>query len=491
MKPVIITCCLLVCATVTHAQSVKNIVPNPGFEEYNQCPESYSMVAQVGRHQLCLRDWVAPTKGTTDYFNGCSGNPYFVSVPGNYGGYIPSKEGKAYAGFYVFANGGSVGPDWVYREYIQVQLKNPMKKGRPYCVSFYVRPRIRDVITEQPFFFLSRNVQAYVSKQQVVDTATAYSFGTLPYQPQISATELISDTSGWTRVSGSLIAEGGEEWLTIGNFDDNLHTEPLVLFTPGIINGDGTGNLAYFYIDDVLVYDMNEVLLFPHEEIYKVCDQVLPAPVKAEAGYENYRWSTGATGQVTTVPDTGFYWVEASYEGCAFRDTVQVVAVPPPVVDLGTDIELCEEGKLKTVTLKNIEPLDNYVWSNGFTYDSLTTNRPGKYTLTTRHVCGEISDEIELNGCESTLYIPNVITPESSDENAVFLPRGKNISLQLLEIYDQWGRLVYREEPPAAGWDGKAGGRLVQPGVFIWRIQYLQNDLNKVIEKIGDLTVIR
>jgi len=45
----------------------------------------------------------------------------------------------------------------------------------------------------------------------------------------------ISDTLNWTEISGSFIATGGENFITIGNFKDT-----------SIIHGSG-----YYYIDDV------------------------------------------------------------------------------------------------------------------------------------------------------------------------------------------------------------------------------------------------
>jgi hypothetical protein len=62
----------------------------------------------------------------------------------------------------------------------------------------------------------------------------------------------LSDTANWTLVSGNFIANGGEQYLTIGNFlpDSLSNIIPLdsVCSQP---NGFGCG--VYFYIDDVSV----------------------------------------------------------------------------------------------------------------------------------------------------------------------------------------------------------------------------------------------
>jgi hypothetical protein len=65
--------------------------------------------------------------------------------------------------------------------------------------------------------------------------------------PQIQNSTFISDTMNWVKVSGSFIANGGEKFLTIGNFQPDSLTDTLVV----INNPINYFNAAYYYIDDV------------------------------------------------------------------------------------------------------------------------------------------------------------------------------------------------------------------------------------------------
>jgi hypothetical protein len=56
---------------------------------------------------------------------------------------------------------------------------------------------------------------------------------------------VIQDTLNWVKVSGCYLAQGGEEYLTIGNFFDNANTQ--------ITAGNGS---SYYYVDDVLVEEI-------------------------------------------------------------------------------------------------------------------------------------------------------------------------------------------------------------------------------------------
>ena len=62
---------------------------------------------------------------------------------------------------------------------------------------------------------------------------------------------VITDTLNWIKVSGIYIAQGGEKYITIGNFFDNAHTYEDTL------NAQSQYIEAYYYIDDVSVLEIN------------------------------------------------------------------------------------------------------------------------------------------------------------------------------------------------------------------------------------------
>ena len=75
---------------------------------------------------------------------------------------------------------------------------------------------------------------------------------------------------------------------------------------------------------------------------------------------------------------------------------------------------------------------------------------------------------------ESSLLLPNAITPSSDDINSVFKPRmdfaPKNYTMI---IYDRVGRKLFETGDPGEGWNGTfRGGEPVMEGVYIYFIQY-------------------
>jgi hypothetical protein len=72
------------------------------------------------------------------------------------------------------------------------------------------------------------------------------------------------------------------------------------------------------------------------------------------------------------------------------------------------------------------------------------------------------------------------------------------IRIELLEIYDRWGNLVYQGKDgfsfernnQLSGWDGEFKGRQVVPGVYAWRVLALWLDGSRT-NHAGDVTVLR
>lgn len=114
-----------------------------------------------------------------------------------------------------------------------------------------------------------------------------------------------------------------------------------------------------------------------------------------------------------------------------------------------------------------------------------------------------------LNGCTSRaqikvnvdnelkLYFPNIFSPNGDNVNDR-LVIGKNkipAEVNRISIYDRYGNLVfdqnsYEFNADADGWDGRANGNYVLPGVYIMMIELTGFDNKKqVIHK--DLTIIR
>lgn len=222
----------------------ENMVFNPSFEEYLECPRKVDAKGVL----TIVEGWYQPTSGSADYYNRCSTRE--CGVPKNKLGYQQPKNGDGYCGIYCSKND--------YREYLQTQLKRPLKAGYRYRVEFHVSlsenstaavSTIGALFTKERIEDSGRAILMRKSTQQtnslVNQTISTY------YTPQAVSSQPLTDTAHWMEVSGEFVANGGEEFMTIGNFYDAAHST--------ITEMDGLTQIlsgSYYYIDDVSVIEL-------------------------------------------------------------------------------------------------------------------------------------------------------------------------------------------------------------------------------------------
>ncbi|WP_169312052.1 OmpA family protein [Fluviicola taffensis] len=212
------------------AQKEDNLVDNGGFESSTGKPK------KIGQIDLAT-GWISPTGSRADYFMSDSKLPD-VGVPENAFGKEQAKEGENYAGIVAFSYGNKMP-----RSYIMAKLKTPLKKDVTYCISFYVS-------MSEASKYACNQIGANISKK---------AFGTdqkvhLIDQTQIQHPDnkVFNATYNWEKVCGSYKAEGGEKFLTIGNFTSDQDTKYETNKKPK--DSKITQIVAaYYYIDEVVV----------------------------------------------------------------------------------------------------------------------------------------------------------------------------------------------------------------------------------------------
>jgi hypothetical protein len=210
---------------IAHSSYAQNLVPNYSFEVHDTCPTS-------GGEIYYAPPWKDPTNATSDYFNSCS-------APGNYGvplntvGSQNALDGSAYAGFTAYA-----APPFPInlREYIQVKLIDTLISGNCYKLIFYVS------VADNVLYGVNK-LSAYFSDTAVSSCHACFLTNTA--QINYSLATVIGNSTGWYKVEGVFLATGGEQYMTIGNFNTDSNT------TATIVNPTQTNHIAYYYIDSV------------------------------------------------------------------------------------------------------------------------------------------------------------------------------------------------------------------------------------------------
>ena len=225
---------MIALSALVFAANAQNLVVNPSFEERIRCPNNFS----ASSRDFNLPGWKSASSGTPDYYNQCSWGD--CDVPFNWAGESNAHSGAAYAGIYVW-NRPAKKPR-SYREYIQGELLESLQRDKRYRIEFYYKLASYSVYTADRVGLMLTDSSVFVGNDQVIQRV-----------PTLSWIRSEPITSGaWELATVDFKAKGGERFLVIGNFYDNLNTQFNL-----IENRKGKSPMlsgsAYFYIDDVAV----------------------------------------------------------------------------------------------------------------------------------------------------------------------------------------------------------------------------------------------
>ena len=207
----------------------QNSVSNTSFEDTVTCQQWLNL----GPGKLICIPWYTAI-GTSDYFNFsaalnfCGASAICPATPF---GYKNPRTGIGMAGFGMATN---------YREIIGEPFQDSMVGGHVYYVEFYVsRCPNCQLITD--------DIGAYFSDS--LNVGPVYLFNIIP-QVENPQGNMLSDTTGWTKISGYYTASGGEQFIYIGNFKSDSNT------TYDTVAGAGPSwNFGYYFLDDVSLVD--------------------------------------------------------------------------------------------------------------------------------------------------------------------------------------------------------------------------------------------
>jgi gliding motility-associated-like protein len=396
MRQIIIWASLLL-AQISHAQEY---VLNGDFEEY------YSLPYMEDQLDSC-KFWFNPTsaghfdpKASPDYLHIFGVG--FAHLPNHQSGEVFPKNGDGISGIIVYAEGND------YREYICTQLKNRLEQGKSYTLIFYIT-------NGKQFSSIDRNKVACDGLEAAFSATKPDQniYAPLPLLPSYSIGYQFFSES-WVKITHTFVANGDEQFLTIGNFKSLASTNVSLAYISSNPSASIFPPVSYIFIDSVSLRPVQIPLSSPKLQ-HSVC-QGQSATLVAQ-GEKNLSWyqmpqdSLIAQGDsiLTVSPSKS-----TKYRAIGNSDTLTFtlnVQLPPSISY--SDTTTCQPLSL--------------VFGNTTSYDSLQVNpktdslrNTGTYLLTayqngcttqksilyTRENCKE--DTLRFNICEGdTLMLPS------------------------------------------------------------------------------------
>ncbi len=530
--------------------NAQNLVPNGSFEENYKTANSF-----LGSYQLkeYVKSWASPTNGTPDYFNAGALAETRTYIPNQYlfnkcpgclkKNYQTTKSGNAFCGL-VFGEKqfkrGEFG-----NEYLQCKLIKSLTENTLYKVSFFIN-------IGQGYNLFAKDIGAYLSKDSLhyyVDYSVLW--GNFPFvvQAQILNNKgFIQDTVNWTEISGYYRASGGEQWLTLGHFMQEI---------TNVLKTDTSFGQNYYFVDDVSIVEIKGIVapdtacngektkfysnangpfwwgtnikavnilstdsvyefiadssrwyyLFSNEGIDSMYLTVIQKPIINVGNDTSFCKGSSITLNATTTINSiwfnltnspyytankeGYYWAVAYNSGCQTIDSVFVKENPNPDYLPIHSTEICTADKQEyELQLSN---QNRYLWI----YDNDTSinkifKEEGCNTIKITNTFGcFVTDSFCITDiCKPYIQIPNAFIPAGI--NKTFKPITKYIDNIEWEVYNRYGEKIYSANKLTDDWDGTFNGNPCAMDVYFYLINYkgiLPNNNNQIIK--GTFTLIR
>lgn len=353
-------CCTLLLIVCHESVNSQNIVPNSDFEVFTVCPDNFGTGGM-----LTAIPWQNANMGSSDYFHAC-GLQDWTTVPHNSLGYQAAHSGVAYAGGYYLASD--------FREYLQTPFSEPMDPNFSYLVSFYVN------LAEDVSGCGIADFGVYFSNTPLMSADAS----AIPVTPQLTTNGVYyTDTAAWMLFTACYNPVGGEQWMTIGNFnsDSNTPVDPSC----------NAPHTTYYFIDDVYVIKGGD---------FNGIDFDLGGPVSACNSYTidpglpgvSYLWGNGSTETVLTVTESGVYRLTVT-DGCKGGiDSITVVIENGMQINIGPDTVTICAGDTYQVLLNPDSGI--YTWQDGSNAVNYDIVEAGLYYVTLDNGECETSDTI-------------------------------------------------------------------------------------------------
>jgi OOP family OmpA-OmpF porin len=216
----------------------QNLIINPEFDYffYKPVPVIYDGRSRI---EEWIPFWITPGNYTPDYLS----NLRTIDVLSNYSLFdFPLPDKFSYAGFALYKESEP------YSEYIQGKLIKPLISGQKYCIKVSIAlPSYSGFYVNHLGFHLSPGLIS-------INESNESSF-----IPQVMLSTLAVDNKRFITLCDDFIAEGGEQFITIGRFTS---PDKLEIFHRENIPQSqfGIDKSAYYFLDNIDLYEIHDTL---------------------------------------------------------------------------------------------------------------------------------------------------------------------------------------------------------------------------------------
>lgn len=291
------------------------------------------------------------------------------------------------------------------------------------------------------------------------------------------------------------------------------------------IAGVGTHTIYYDFLEsagcpyqDSITITINELptVTQQFEEINCYDQLTTNLEVIPMGGTGNYDITlNGAAGDLINEVSAGDYTIVVTDDNMCSATTSVTIGTPaePSIAIDGSSLLILGDSSSYSINSGVFagSTVDSVVWmANGVEICndpacfSIGTQSPTEltvYDVTVHYNSGcsvttSLSVEIRIIEPPSIVEIPNIISPNGDGDNDEWriVTNDANVVINSIQIFDRWGNQVWGYDQAYSPltsdvfWDGEYKGKTLQPGVYVYFIDLIQNDRSKI--RSGDITII-
>ena len=331
----------------------------------------------------------------------------------------------------------------------------------------------------------------------------------MSFLPQVEPAfhNFISDTVNWTEIKGIYTANGGENYITIGNFFSYSNTDTLYVGGRNPFDKD-----IYYYIDDVSLVEYDNAYIGQDTNIC-IGTMVNLGNNNSVFG-ANYNWSIlkgdssslknsdTLSYNVAQPKKTTTYVLQKKQCGIFSYDTLTIHIPTAVIAKVSNDTTICI-GDSALISSYNQCNWCVYNWQPVQSQSPSVLVKPfasTTYTLSLKDSCFTTYSNVTItvDYCQSPIVVvPNIFTPNADGINDAWQPLIQN-PLDMLNyqctIYDRWGIKVFNVSAPLINiaWDGhNTSGLECSVGTYYYVISYIDGKTNEQKNLKGFLELVR
>lgn len=206
------------------------------------------------------------------------------------------------------------------------------------------------------------------------------------------------------------------------------------------------------------------------------CDSIRTLHLKVNPKYFSFINKTICEGQSYLGHSLPGNYSDTLYTqfGCDSIINSTIKTIKPTVPKFDSEKVLCIGDSL----ILSPGIYDTYLWQDGSTKSIFTVHKPGLYSLFATNVCGTSYAEIIVAENTCQIYFPNAFTPNNDGKNDFFkILNAYNLSDYNLSVYNRYGEKIFETNDYLKGWDGYYKYQKAEPGVYVWKCIFKENNV--------------